>query len=337
MNSKQGLYQYLPISFQNLACSLEGKKLNSRLYTRQFFQFLDEVNRRGDYNEELIIRYRDEHLKKFITYSYDHSDYFRDLLDKLNLTADDFTTIEDLQKLPILTKEDVVAQPQLFINRFIDQTGLVKMSTSGTTGTPLEFPVSYEAEQQHWATIWRFRMKHKIKHGTECAVFAGHDVVPHNQKRKPFWRTNKHNFETFFSGRHMTYENLPYYTEQLQKSKVTWLHGFPSQLAIVSSFILDRRIAITGQIKYITVYGETLLEHQRKIIERAFGAKVRSEYRMAEGVAHISECVDGKFHIDEDYSAVELIPKGGGAHAIVGTNFTNKAFPLIRYETGDMV
>lgn len=44
-----------------------------------------------------------------------------------------------------------------------------------------------------------------------------------------------------------------------------------------------------------------------------------------------------KSDVDEDFAAVEFLPAGGGNLCrVVGTNFTNLAFPLLRYDTGDL-
>jgi phenylacetate-CoA ligase len=60
-------------------------------------------------------------------------------------------------------------------------------------------------------------------------------------------------------------------------------------------------------------------------------------YGLAEGVANISQCELGSLHVDEDFAAVEFVPIGHeGLHRIVGTNFTNPATPLLRYDTQDL-
>jgi len=59
---------------------------------------------------------------------------------------------------------------------------------------------------------------------------------------------------------------------------------------------------------------------------------------MAEAVANFSECEQGRLHVDEDFAAVEFVPLGDGrSYRVVGTNFTNPATPLVRYDTGDIV
>jgi phenylacetate-CoA ligase len=59
---------------------------------------------------------------------------------------------------------------------------------------------------------------------------------------------------------------------------------------------------------------------------------------MAEGVANFSECEYGRLHVDEDFAAVEFLPAGAGSvYRVIGTNLSNPAMPLIRYDTGDLV
>ncbi|MGL6172430.1 MAG: exopolysaccharide biosynthesis protein VpsH, partial [Vibrio sp.] len=54
-------------------------------------------------------------------------------------------------------------------------------------------------------------------------------------------------------------------------------------------------------------------------------------------VAAIGQCEHGRYHLLSDYSYVELLPAGEGRYELVGTNFNNHYFPLIRYKTGDHV
>ena len=61
-------------------------------------------------------------------------------------------------------------------------------------------------------------------------------------------------------------------------------------------------------------------------------------YGMAEAVANISECEHDQLHVDEDCAAVEFIPNSDGpGYKIIGTNFTNLATPLLRYDVQDLV
>jgi phenylacetate-CoA ligase len=59
-------------------------------------------------------------------------------------------------------------------------------------------------------------------------------------------------------------------------------------------------------------------------------------YGMSEGVANISQFTDGRLYVDEDFAVVEFAPNPAGGYWIIGTNVSNAALPLIRYEVGDI-
>jgi phenylacetate-CoA ligase len=56
-------------------------------------------------------------------------------------------------------------------------------------------------------------------------------------------------------------------------------------------------------------------------------------------VAMVSECPEGRLHVDEDYSVVEFVPapEAPGAYHLVGTTLDNEVFPLVRYRVGDIM
>ena len=86
----------------------------------------------------------------------------------------------------------------------------------------------------------------------------------------------------------------------------------------------------------MTVGAENLLAQQAALIRQAFGVKPRQHYGMSEAVANFSECEQGRLHVDEDFAAVEFLPNPAGGYKIIGTNLSNLATPLIRYEVGDV-
>ena len=87
----------------------------------------------------------------------------------------------------------------------------------------------------------------------------------------------------------------------------------------------------------MTFGAENVFSYQIEAVKEAFGVRPRQHYGLVEAVANISECEFGKLHVDEDFGAVEFIPRGDGTFSLVGTNLTNPAMPLIRYDTNDFV
>jgi len=109
-------------------------------------------------------------------------------------------------------------------------------------------------------------------------------------------------------------------------------------LALLAKLILELHLP-APKIKIVTVGAENLLAAQKAVIATAFNAPVVQHYGQAEGVANFSECPMGRIHVDEDYAGVEFVPLDHDPNLfrVVGTNWHNHAFPLLRYDTGDLV
>src|SRR5712692_6242824 len=135
----------------------------------------------------------------------------------------------------------------------------------------------------------------------------------------------------------MSPDNLDAYVCELRRRQPPWLHGYPSLLALVVGYMLERKIDLGYRVRWITIGAENLLPQQTELMQQALGVRPLQHYGMAEAVANISECEHGQLHVDEDFAAVEFLTGADGTgHKIVGTNFSNWATPLLRYEMGDM-
>jgi phenylacetate-CoA ligase len=136
----------------------------------------------------------------------------------------------------------------------------------------------------------------------------------------------------------MSAANLAAYVDELRRMRPPWLHGYPSLLALLAVHLLDTGQDLGYPIQWVTTASENLLPQQAEIMRRAFGTPPRQHYNMAESVAHISECEQGSLHVNEDVAAVEFIPNPDmDSHRVIGTNISNLAFPLLRYDVQDYV
>ena len=73
-------------------------------------------------------------------------------------------------------------------------------------------------------------------------------------------------------------------------------------------------------------------------MEKAFNVPIMNHYGQAEGVANFSQINKDGYLVDEDYSVVEFIKTDHkNKYKVIGTSLYNLAFPLIRYDTQDIV
>lgn len=331
------IYSSSPNWLQNIYCSAYGFKLIRRRYGRDYKELEQRVFKRGQLRSEELRELQCARLQATVQYAAQKVPYYRRLFCDLGINPNSIQTAEDLSRLPILTK----ARVQENIHEFCSEDAALMHTstahTSGTTGAGLVFPMTLQAEQEQWAVWWRYRAQFGIDRFTWYAHFYGRSVVPPSVTRPPFWRVNRPGRQILFSGYHMSDRFLPYYVEELNERRPPWIQGYPSLLALLAGYMETSGRKLLYQPHTVTVGAETLLPHQKALIEQAFGARCRQHYGTTEAVANASECSAGRLHVDEDFSCVEFVPDINGSLQIVGTGFCNQAFVLLRYQVGDTV
>ena len=214
--------------------------------------------------------------------------------------------------------------------------GAISVHTSGTTGGASNSP----RRGRLFASNGPFGGDidaDRLDRGTWCGYFGGRSVVPLSQNSPPFWRINIPGRQILFSGYHISGATIDHYIEKLRLSQPAWLHGYPSLLALVAGLVRDLGLDIGYVPRWITTGAENLLPQQSAVIEQVFGVRPLQHYGMSEAVANFSECPNGNLHVDEDFAAVEFIPNDDRCgYRVIGTNFTNSATPLLRYDIGDV-
>jgi phenylacetate-CoA ligase len=332
------LYLRLPVPLQHAACTFVGWRTARTRYAGGFDRLLAEAEARASWSVEDVRQYQNERLQRFVAWAVATVPFYRERFAAAGLAPSAVCSIEDLRALPIITKEEAQENKSELISTAVPSKEQVWVHTSGTTGGALRFPTTMTSVQEQWAIWWRYRRWHGIQRDTWCGYFGGRSVVPATKENPPFWRYNLAGKQILFSGYHMSAANLRSYIEELRRRRPPWLFGYPSLLALLSSHILETGTDLGYPVRWITIGAESLLPHQSDVIGQAFGVRPLQHYGMTEAVANISECEQGSLHVDEDFAPVEFIPTGNdGSCKVVGTNFTNPATPLLRYEMQDLV
>ena len=319
-NSK--LYQSSPVFIQNIMLS-----------TRAFIRKKLRENKKCD-----------ELTKKFITHEYD--------LDALNMyqeTMLDYvinkvTKNVDYYKFDYQKVEDFPYINKIIVNenkgKFLSSKKsavVIQGATSGTTGTPLTIPQNMESVITEQAFVNRMMTWAGFEYGDKKAWIRGDMVVPLKQKNAPFWRYSYFEDTIILSSFHLLQKNLNSYIEAMQDYGVQVIQSYPSSIVTLAKYLESCGRYYTGNLKSIITSSESLTEDDKKLIEERFKCTVFDWYGLFERVAAIGSCEHGRYHILTDYSHVELLDVGDGRHEIIGTNFNNELYPLVRYRTGDHV
>ena len=252
----------------------------------------------------------------------------------INLEADNF--IDELSKLPILTKDQVKKYYKEIVNKkYISKSK--NYNTSGTTGSGLLIPTTDFSETYTWLYWWYYRKQHGLKFNQRCAVFAGMPFFDMKKKKPPFWMFNIFTNQLRVSTQHMNFNNILIISEEIKKKEIKWLHGNPSAITNFAHLCSLAKIDM-DTIKIISFGAESLLAHQKRIIKNSFkNSKIIEHYGLTEGVANIHQSIKNELIVDECYSYMELELHYKNTYKILGTNHHNFVFPLFRYQTDDIV
>jgi phenylacetate-CoA ligase len=329
----ENAYAWLPVSLQNMAVSLAGRKIRRLRFNGEFFRILAEYEGRSFASFEVVKAFREARIREFIAHAAQTTPHYRDLFAKLRIDPREIRGLAELAALPILTKAEVQAAPERFLSEAMTNGGKVSIHTSGSTGAGLKFSATRRANREHWAVWYRYYRWHGISFDMPCLHFGGRSVVPIGQSKPPYWRYNRALNQTLFSAYHLSDATARDYLRAMRDSGAQWIHGYPSFVALAAAYAVQLKIRLNA--RFVTLSSENVLPQQESIIREAFGVLPIQHYGMAEGVANASMCPARKLHIDEDFAAWEFVESADGIVSIIGTNFTNPAFPLIRYSVGD--
>lgn len=324
------IYLKSPIWLQQILINIEGYRIKKRRFGEVFHTSLNESRKQ----DAFIVDHKQ--LQIFMSASV-NVPYWSKQFKKYDVNIESKDLTLEIKKLPILSKSFVKENTDLFINKKYAGNAFWS-STSGTTGSPLRFPYTKNIENKLWAVWERNRRLHGIEENTWMGWFGGKTIVDINQNKPPYWRTCYPLKQVMFSGYHLNDKTVIDYFNKLKKSKITWIHSYPSQIALFASLIKEKKLGFLPDLKIITLGSESLLSHQEKLIKDVFNCKIIQHYGQGEGVAVINQDAELDFYPEQNFSFVEFEPADDvkTQFKIIGTNYNNLSFPLIRYDTGDL-
>lgn len=329
MSIFEKIYDHSPVFFQNTMVSTKGYLNNSQRYGKAYKECRAFLNDYDSWSIEKKLEYQQQELISFVRFAYQNSSFYREFYKDVDIES--VKTVEDLEKLPILTKEmlrkhidDIMIstnQPSCYCN------------TGGTTGKSLRVKMLCDDMMCRMAMLDHFKAKVGFEHRKmRRATFNGKHIVPPGSKNKVFWRNNAACKQRIYSSFHITEENMKYYVEDLNRYKPHALDGFFTSMCDIANYIERHNIALTFKPVAIFPTSETLTDEGRALLERVFGCKVYNQYASSEGAPFVNDCPQQKLHVSLASGVFE--PYGDNNEVLV-TSFTTHGTPLIRYRIGD--
>ena len=293
------------------------------------------------WNDEQIEIFTLEMLKRTLVNAYENTTYFHDLFSSVNFNPSHFTEIKDLEKIPFTDKSTLRTFKGGMISKNISPDKLIYVTTGGTSGIPVEVYYTKGRERTREFVFMTDQWKRVgYKNGDRIARIRG--TVVDYYGNNTFFRIEPIKNRLYLSSYDLYEENFPLYIEKLQQFKPHFLHTYPSAIILLAKYIIVHEVMIEG-LKAVLCSSEQFYPGQRELIEKAFNCRVYSWYGHTEYSTLAGECeCSTDYHLYFQYGYTELIDENGLTVTnpgimgeIVGTSFEMKAFPVIRYRTGD--
>lgn len=326
--SLQGVYDNAPIVGQHLMTSLSGVQRNMSRYGRTYWDYRRWLQDFDSWSINDRLAYQQAELVRFLEYAARESNFYRNLYSDVHLNT--VSSIEDLQRLPVVDKEMLRAQMDEVYA--VPKRGAVEGHTGGTTGKSMVVLMTRQDMMKRMAQLDHFKHRVGFEHRKmRRATFSGKHIVPPTQRRGIFWRYNAACRQMLYSTFHITDENLRQYVKNLNQFRPHALDGFFTSMVDVANYIERNDIKLNFRPIAIFPTSETVTEAGRAILERVFKGRVYDQYASSEGAPFVTECKEGTLHVELASGVFEFVEGG----EILVTSFTTHGTPLIRYRIGD--
>ncbi len=292
-----------------------------------------------------IKKFQEGELKKLLHYLYDNSKYYQRVFKEHEIQISDINTLEDLQKIPVTTKEDLHIYNDDFI--CIDPSNIIDyVTTSGTTGKPVFFGLSDRDLE---------RLAYNEAISFACSKISKSDTI---QLMTTIDRRFLAGLAYFLGARKLgagiirVGAGIPELQwDSILKFKPSYLIAVPSFLLKLIEYAESNQIDVnTSSVKGVICIGEPLKNQDftdnilsQKIKEK-WNIDLYSTYASTEMSTAFAECEfqQGGHHHPE-LIIVEILNdnhqpvKNGQEGELVITTLGVETIPLLRFKTGDVV
>lgn len=294
-------------------------------------------------SKERITALQNQRLQALIEHCYANVPYYTRIFEERGLKPQDIQCREDLQKLPILTKQLVRENYNELISKDVASRYVQKASTGGSTGTPMQFMRDMPTWNMQWASTFRAWEWYGFHVGERMMTLGGNSLVKKTKRLSP-----KDIFDLYImrnmkrSSAEVDEQAMQAHYEAYMKYRPKALRGYASSLVILARYIANNNLPVLPMTCILTT-GEILMPEYRRTLQEVFLCPVYDGYGAGDGGIGSHECLlQNGLHITEERCVIEITDKEGNVLPdgeigyVMSTDLGNYAFPFIRYQVGDM-
>lgn len=275
-----------------------------------------------------------------IQFVWDQNAFYEKRFKHAGISPSDIQSIDDVSRLPILSKADIRDGMHDIISRGYDIRSLQEAKTGGSTGKSLQLYFTEECSELRNACALRHDRWTGWKPGEPIAACWGNPHLPKTWKEKvKHWALQPMIYLDTMS---VNDESVKTFAREWKRMQPTLLYGHAHSIYILATYL--NKMGIDDlKPRGILSTSMMLMPSERKIIENQFGTKVIDRYGCEEVSLIGCECERHEgLHLNIEHLYIEFVKdngesaKPGELGNIVVTDLMNKAMPLIRYKVEDM-
>ena len=287
------------------------------------YPYVKEVERMYNMSHDELQERNERIFLNIFRKAYTKSSFYHKLYTEAGIKLEDIKCLGDISKLPVVTKDMILHQSDALLTT--SKWKLLKNRTSGTTGTPLTV-------FEDWKSIWK-EQAYFYCYRKRCGYIYGQPLVSlrGNLGKKDTMMYVHISNTLYLSSYNINEQTVGAYYKGIEKRSPQAIEGYPSSLYNLALLLKDKGLYCNIPVCFTS--SENLLDFQRQLIEERFQTKIFDHYGTTERTIRISESIrhDGYFE-DPGYSINEYLKD-----RVVSTSLINSAFPLIRYQSSDVV
>ena len=276
-------------------------------------------------------------LSELLKHAVQHVPFYQ----RIGITASEISASnakEVLTQFPFIDRHAIQREPEAFIA--INASALIEDATGGSTGTPLTFYVDRLTQQAREASLYWSDHLAGWRYGQRIAMLWGSDRDVSSALSKwrsgfRWWVDNRRWYNTFNMGPDM----MEAYHIGMSRFQPHIIVSYAGSMATFARYLEQQGLRPQYPRTSIITSAEKLTREMRETIERVFPVSVFDRYGNREAGAIAAECAGhAGLHINEyDFFLERDVLPENGAGQLVMTYLRNKAMPLIRYRTGDLI
>lgn len=287
------------------------------------------------WSQERLLNHQNERIREIVRYAYDHVPFYHDKFESVGMRPADVQTVQDLNKLPIIRRDELQKNLDNLISDEYDPKKLLRVSTSGSTGKPLFTSISRSEDALRKAKLLRANIICGQKPRDKWVVITAPQHEAHMRKLQRL-------LGIYAPIPISVFDHVASQVSEINKIKPDVLDGYSSSIHLLAREV-ERSGVDTIKPKFIVGGAELIDRPSRHYVEKVFNAPFYDQYACVELERLAWQCKErSEHHIDADTVFMQFVDERGEdvgvreTGEIVCTSFFNYAMPFIRYATGDI-